>query len=314
VPSEKQHSTERRRCTRSSPHARTLPIAEESVRPMLPALTEARVVASTKAVATGVDVSTAAVGVIHQRDCGEPRARIRAIGIVRRGGVYRRSGRRCLGIGRAPRIALCAVSSLVSARCGSLVQPTSADYGPSIPGGSLGAILPECCVGLVATVTTSPRKLLLPRSLSRVWARRRPHKTSPHDQPGADAEDSRSQPCRRQPAVCCLFLVEQERQAAPAGRWCPWLAQAWVSVSAASIVVAFSGAVRLGGLRSRGCRYSRGHRPSGCGSEARGRRAPLPQRRRRGVGGSLTRTPLRRAYRLQRPCSLPIVRAYFGSA
>jgi hypothetical protein len=77
----------------------------------------------------------------------------------------------------------------------------------------------------------------------------------------------------------------------------------WVSVSAASIVVAFSGAVRLGGLRSRAYRCSRGRRPSGCDIEVRGRRAPLPQRHRRGVGGSLTRTPLRRAYRLQRPCS-----------
>jgi len=83
----------------------------------------------------------------------------------------------------------------------------------------------------------------------------------------------------------------------------PRIAAAWVSVSAASIVVALSGAVRLGGLRSRAYRCSRGHRPSGCDTEARGRRATLPQRHRRGVGGSLTRTPLRRAYRLQRPCS-----------
>jgi hypothetical protein len=89
---------------------------------------------------------------------------------------------------------------------------------------------------------------------------------------------------------------------------------AWVSVSAASIVVAFSGVVRLGGLHSRACRCSHAHRPSGCDSEARGRRATLPQRHRRGVDGSLTQTPLRRAYRLQRPCSLPIVRAYSGSA
>ena len=86
-------------------------------------------------------------------------------------------------------------------------------------------------------------------------------------------------------------------------------ARAWVSVSAGSIVVVFSGAVRLGELRSRACRCSRGHRPSGCDTEATGRRVTLPQRHRRGVGGSLTQTPLRRAYRLQRPCSLPIVRA-----
>ena len=83
----------------------------------------------------------------------------------------------------------------------------------------------------------------------------------------------------------------------------PRIAPARVSVSAASIVVALSGAVRLAGLRSRAYRCSRGHRPSGCDTEARGRRATLPQRHRRGVGGSLTRTPLRHAYRLQRPCS-----------
>ena len=94
----------------------------------------------------------------------------------------------------------------------------------------------------------------------------------------------------------------------------PGITQAWVSVCAASIVVGVLGAVRLAGLRWRACRCSRGHRPSGCGTEARDRRATLPQRHRRGVGGSLTQTPLRRAYRLQRPCSLPIVRAYFGSA
>ena len=90
--------------------------------------------------------------------------------------------------------------------------------------------------------------------------------------------------------------------------------QAWVSVSAASIAVAFSGAVRLGGLRSRACRCSHGHHPSGCDTEAKGRRATLPQRHRSGVAGSLTRTPRRRAHRLERPCSLPIVRAYLGSA
>ena len=39
----------RPRATCYSPQARTLPIAEDSVRPMLPALTEARVAASTKA-------------------------------------------------------------------------------------------------------------------------------------------------------------------------------------------------------------------------------------------------------------------------
>ena len=94
----------------------------------------------------------------------------------------------------------------------------------------------------------------------------------------------------------------------------PRICPARVSVSAASIVVAFSVAVRPGELRSRACKCSHGHRPSGCDTEARGRRATLPQRHRRGVGGSLTRTPLRRAYRLQRTCSLPIVRDYVGSA
>jgi hypothetical protein len=98
---------------------------------------------------------------------------------------------------------------------------------------------------------------------------------------------------------------------APVPAACPGF---WVSVSAASIFVVFSGVFRLGGLRSRACRRSRGHRPTGSDTGAKGRRATLPQRHRSGVGGSLTRTPLRRACRLQRPCSLPIVRAYFGSA
>jgi hypothetical protein len=145
-------------------------------------------------------------------------------------------------------------------------------------------------------------------------ARRRRHETAPPHQARADAEGCHSPPCRRQTGSLSRAFVPGRTGAARAGRRGPRHAQAWVSVSAASIVVAFSGAVRLGGLRSRACRCSRGHRPSECDTEARDRRATLPQRHQRGVGGSLTRTPLRRAYRLQRPCSLPIVRAYSGSA
>jgi hypothetical protein len=69
--------------------------------------------------------------------------------------------------------------------------------------------------------------------------------------------------------------------------------------------VAASGAVRRGGRRSRARRCSRGRRPSGSDSEATGPRAAPLQRHRSGVGGRLTRTRLRHACRLQRPCSLP---------
>jgi hypothetical protein len=68
---------------------------------------------------------------------------------------------------------------------------------------------------------------------------------------------------------------------------------------------ASSGVVRLGGRRLRACSCSRGHRPSGSDSEATDRRVGLPRRHGSGVGGRLTRTRLRPACRLQRPCSLP---------
>ncbi len=77
-----------------------------------------------------------------------------------------------------------------------------------------------------------------------------------------------------------------------------------VSVSAVPLAAA-SWAVRPGGRRSRACRCSRGRRPNGSDSEAADRRARAPQRPRSGVGGRLTRTRLRHACQLQRPCSLP---------
>jgi hypothetical protein len=82
-----------------------------------------------------------------------------------------------------------------------------------------------------------------------------------------------------------------------------------LSVWTAPIVVGVSGGVRLAALHSRACRCSRGHRPSGSDTEATGRRATLAQRHRTGVGGSLTGPPLRRVYRLRRPCCVLIVRA-----
>jgi hypothetical protein len=84
------------------------------------------------------------------------------------------------------------------------------------------------------------------------------------------------------------------------------------SVFVVPLAVASWGVVRLGERRSRACRCSRGRRPSGSDSEARDRRATLPQRHPSGVGGPLTQTQLRRACRLQRPCSLPIIRGSRG--
>ena len=78
-----------------------------------------------------------------------------------------------------------------------------------------------------------------------------------------------------------------------------------VSVSALPLAVAAWGVVRPGGRRWRACRCSRGRRPIGSDTEATDPLEPLPQRHRSGVGGRLTRTRLRHACRLQRPCSLP---------
>jgi len=71
-----------------------------------------------------------------------------------------------------------------------------------------------------------------------------------------------------------------------------------VSVSVVTLAVASWEVVRLGERRSRACRWSRGRGPSGSDSEARDRRATLPQRHPSGVGDRLTQTQLRRACRL----------------
>ena len=78
-----------------------------------------------------------------------------------------------------------------------------------------------------------------------------------------------------------------------------------ICVSAVPVAVASWGVVRPGGRRLRACRCSRGRRPSGSDSEAMDPLAAPLQRHRSGVGGRLTRTRLRPACRLQRPCSLP---------
>ena len=70
------------------------------------------------------------------------------------------------------------------------------------------------------------------------------------------------------------------------------------SVFVGPLAVASWGVVRLGERRSRACRWSRARRPSGSDSEARDRRATLPQRHPSGVGDRLTQTQLRRACRL----------------
>jgi hypothetical protein len=82
-----------------------------------------------------------------------------------------------------------------------------------------------------------------------------------------------------------------------------------VCVSVVMLAVAALGVVRLGGRRLPTCRCSRGRRPTGCDREATGPLAALLQRHPSGDGGRLTRTRLRPACRLQRPCSLPRVPA-----
>lgn len=78
-----------------------------------------------------------------------------------------------------------------------------------------------------------------------------------------------------------------------------------VCVSVVMLAVAALRVVRLGGRRLPACRCSRGRRPTVCDSEATGPLAAPLQRHPSGDGGRLTRTPLRPACRLQRPCSLP---------
>jgi hypothetical protein len=78
-----------------------------------------------------------------------------------------------------------------------------------------------------------------------------------------------------------------------------------VCVSVVMLAVPALGVVRLGGRRLPACRCSRGRRPTGCDSEATGPLAALLQRHPSGDGGRSTRTRLRPACRLQRPCSLP---------
>jgi hypothetical protein len=79
----------------------------------------------------------------------------------------------------------------------------------------------------------------------------------------------------------------------------------WVSVSAVPLAVSSWGVARPGERRQRACKCSRGRRPSRSDSEATDRPSVPPQRRPSEVDGPLTRTRLRRACRLQRPCPLP---------
>ena len=77
------------------------------------------------------------------------------------------------------------------------------------------------------------------------------------------------------------------------------------SVSVVPLAAGAWGGARPAERRSRACRCSRGHRPSGSDSEARDRHGALPQPHPSGVDGRLTQTPPRHVCRLQRPCSLP---------
>ena len=83
-----------------------------------------------------------------------------------------------------------------------------------------------------------------------------------------------------------------------------------VNVSVVPLAVAAWGVVRPGGRRLRACRRSRGRRPSGSDSEATGPLVVPLRRHLSGVGGRLTQTRLRHAFRLQRPCSLPCCSCY----
>ena len=86
------------------------------------------------------------------------------------------------------------------------------------------------------------------------------------------------------------------------------------SVSVAPLVVPPWGVVQHGERHWRACRCSRGRRPSGSDSEATAPLAALPQRHPSEAGGRLTRTRLRRACRLQRPCSLPTCLCFRGKS
>jgi hypothetical protein len=76
-----------------------------------------------------------------------------------------------------------------------------------------------------------------------------------------------------------------------------------------SVASAACGLAQLEGRRPQACRCSRGRRPSESDSEARDRLVVPPQRHPSGVGDPLTRTPLRRACRPQRPSSPLIAHA-----
>jgi hypothetical protein len=78
-------------------------------------------------------------------------------------------------------------------------------------------------------------------------------------------------------------------------------------VSVASVAC---GLAQLEGRRSQACRCSRAHRPSGSDSEPRERLGVPAQRHPSEVGDPLTRTPLRRACRPQRPSSPLIAHAH----
>ena len=85
-----------------------------------------------------------------------------------------------------------------------------------------------------------------------------------------------------------------------------------MSACVVPLASAACGLAQLEGRRSRACRCSRGRRPSGSDSEGRDRLGVPPQRHPSGVGDPLTRTPLRRACRPQRPSSPLIAHADWG--
>ena len=83
-----------------------------------------------------------------------------------------------------------------------------------------------------------------------------------------------------------------------------------VSACVVPFASAACGLAPLEGRRSQACRCSRVRRPSESDNEARDRLGVPPQRHPGGVGDPLTRTPLRRACRPQRPSSPLIAHAH----
>jgi hypothetical protein len=172
-------------------------------------------------------------------------------------------------------------------------------------GKAIGRAIPRICC---PEVTAARRSLTQPRA---GWPSNRTNMgTPPMSGRSFYPPASASPPARSRPRRLRLFrspIGESAARAAavslPGAGGSSRLSS--VCVSVVMLAVAALGVVRLGGRRLPACRCSRGRRPTGCDSEATGPLAALLQRHPSADGGRLTRTRLRPACRLQRPCSLP---------